>query len=147
MRRGSPPGGLWLTAADNEQVVQIEPKAGNNLEGTMTFPHTSSSRNPPRILDLVVLVAVAALPMAGARPPSVAAGFAVLMLSVGFLLWWLPWLGGRGKWPDLLILPTFMTLTVFYLFLSIGAFLCDPEAAVSVIGAQLIALIYVSFRC
>jgi hypothetical protein len=112
----------------------------------MTFPHTTSSRNPPRILDFMVLVAIAALPMAGARPPSDTAAFAVVMLLVGFLLWWLPWLGGRGRWPDLLILPAFISLTVFYLFLSIGAFLCDPGASVSVIGAQLIALVYVSFR-
>jgi hypothetical protein len=45
-----------------------------------------------------------------------------------------------------LILPAFMMLTFVYLFLSIGAFLCDPAAAVSVVGAQLIALVYVSFR-
>jgi hypothetical protein len=112
----------------------------------MSFPYTRSSRNPPRILDLVVLVAVSALPMAGARPPSGATGFSVVMLPVGLLLWWLPWLGGRGRWPDLLLLPAFITLTLFYLFLSVGAFLCDPGAAVSVVVAQLIALVYVSFR-
>src|SRR5262249_3349030 len=112
----------------------------------MTFPRTTSSRNPPRILDLVVLVAVSALPMAGARPPSGAAGFMVVMLPLGVLLWWLPCLGGRGRWPDLLMLPAFMTLTVFYVFLAIGAFLCDPQAAVSVVVAQLIALVYASFR-
>jgi hypothetical protein len=128
------------------QVVRVETEAAVGPEEAMTFPDTTSSRNPPRILDLVVLVAVSALPMAGARPPSGATGFSVAMLPVGFLLWWLPWLGGRGRWPDLLILPAFMTLTLFYLFLSIGAFLCDPEAAVSVLGAQLIALVYVSFR-
>jgi hypothetical protein len=94
----------------------------------------------------MVLVAASALPLAGARPPSGAVGLVVVMLAVGILLWWLPMLGGRGSWPDLLILPAFMTLTVFYLFLSVCAFLCDPAAAVSVIGAQLIALIYVSFR-
>ena len=84
--------------------------------------------------------------MAGARPPSDAAELMVVMLTVGFLLWWLPTLGGRGSWPDLLILPAFITLTLLYLLLSIGAFVCDPVAAVSVIVAQLIALVYVSFR-
>jgi len=138
--------GLRPVADGNQRGVQVETEADVCQEEAMTFPKTTLSRNPPRILDLVVLVAVSAPPMAGARPPSVAAGFAVLMLAVGFLLWWLPWLGGQGTWPDLLILPAFMMLTFIYLFLSIGTFLCDPEAAVSVVGAQLIALVYVSFR-
>src|SRR4051794_38461226 len=112
----------------------------------MIFPHTTSRRNPPRLLDLVVLVAISALPLAGARPPSGATAFAVVMLAVGVVLWWLPWIGGRGRWPDLLILPSFMGLALFYLFLSLGAFFCDPVAAVSVVAAQLIALVYVSFR-
>src|SRR3954447_2780484 len=112
----------------------------------MTFPHTTSWRNPPRLLDLMVLVALSSLPLAGARPPSDAAAFAVVMLAVGCLLWWLPMLGGRGSWPDLLILPAFMALTLLYLFVSLVAFFCDPVAAVSVVGAQVIALVYVTFR-
>ncbi len=112
----------------------------------MVFPKTTLRSNPPRILDLLVLVAVAALPVAGTRPPSVAAGSAVLVLAVGLLLWWLPGLGGRGTWPDRLILPAFMMLTFVYLFLSIGIYVSDPAAAVSVVLAQLVALVYVSFR-
>ncbi len=138
--------GMRPVAAGNPRSVQVETEADLVEEEAMTFPKTTLGRNPPRILDLVVLVAVAALPMTAVRPPSVAAGFAALMLPLGFLLWWLPRIGGRGWWPDLLTLPAFMTLTFVYLFLSIGAFLCDPEAAVSVVGAQLIALVYVSFR-
>lgn len=133
-------------AACNLRGEQVRTERAVCQEEAMVFPKTSLSRNPLRILDLLVLVAVAALPIAGARPPSVAAGSAVLMLTVGLLLWWLPEFGGRGTWPDLFILPAFMTLTLFYLFVSIGTYVCDPEAAVSVVGAQLIALVYVSFR-
>src|SRR4051812_7877334 len=114
-----PPGGPSQSPAGRS--CRSGPRPGKDWGGAMTFPHTTSSRNPPRVLDLVVLVAIAALPMAGARPPSGAAVFAVVMVPVGFLLWWLPWLGGRGRWPDLLILPAFMTLTLFYLFLAILA--------------------------
>jgi hypothetical protein len=137
---------IEAVTACGEQVERMASEAANSQEGAMTFPHTTSSRNPLSILDLMVLVAVSALPLAGIRPPSDAAGFAAVMLPVGFLLWWLPGLGGQGRWTDLLILPVFMAMTLFYLFLSMAAFLCDPGAAVSVIGAQLIALIYVSFR-
>jgi hypothetical protein len=112
----------------------------------MTFPHTTSRRSPLCIVDLLVFIAISALPLAGARPPSGAGGFAAVMLALGLLLWWLPRLGGRGSWADLFILPAFMALSLFYLFLAMVAFLCDPGAAVSVIGAQLIALVYVSFR-
>jgi hypothetical protein len=133
-----------VTPGTQRGLFEIE--AAVCQEEAMVFPKTTLSRNPPRIVDLAVLVAVSALPMAGARPPSIAAGLAVLVLALGFLLWWLPWLGGSGKWADLFILPAFMMLTFVYLFLSIGTFLCDPEAAVAVVGAQLIALVYVAFR-
>jgi hypothetical protein len=112
----------------------------------MAFPHTTSRGHPLRIHDLLVLVALSALPMAGARSPSGVAGFAAVMLALGLLLWWLPRLGGRGQWTDLFILPAFMGLTFFYLFLSMVIFFSDPNAAISIVGAQLIALVYVSFR-
>jgi hypothetical protein len=112
----------------------------------MTSLKTTSDRKPLCIFDLLVLVAVSALPMAGALPPSDAIVLVLLMLPLGFVLWWLPGLGGRGHWPDLLILPAFMALTFIYIMLSLITFIRDPTAAVSLIGAQLIAMIYVTFR-
>jgi hypothetical protein len=114
----------------------------------MPFPDVASARKPLYLFDHMVLIAVSALPLVAVSPPHdpAAVGLAAIMLLLGYLLWWLPGLGARGRWHDPLVLPAFMALTVVYLLLAFIAFSCDPDSAVLIIAAQLIALVYVSFR-
>jgi hypothetical protein len=114
----------------------------------MTFPSVAPARRSPTILDHLVLIAVFALPMLAARTAhsSDMIELSLIMLLLGYLLWWLPGLGTRGRWHDILVLPAYMALTMVDLVLAFIAIICDPDAAVLVIGAQLIALVYVSFR-
>jgi hypothetical protein len=124
----------------------------------MPLSDAPSGRNPPRILDHLVLIGVAALPLAaflrpagpGSRAPGQAGavGLAAVMLMAGYFLWSLPGLGvrTRGTWIGPLVLPAFMALVVVYLVLAFVAFFCDPDATVMVVIAQLAALIYVTLR-
>jgi|GEM_PF-5336029 len=110
----------------------------------MAFPDLRSKRSA---LTIVVLVAIAALPLAASRPPDALPefGLSLFMILLGCLLWWLPTLGSRWK-LGAIVLPAFMTLTGLYLCIIIIAFANAPKAVILIIVAQLIALIYVSFR-
>jgi hypothetical protein len=124
----------------------------------MSFPNIASTRRPLRILDHMVLIAVAALPLAAflpttgaaARPPQAAnaVGLSVAMLALGYFLWLLPGLGIREprRWFALLVLPAFISLALIYLVLAFLTFFCDPNAAAMIVVAQLMALVYVSVR-
>jgi hypothetical protein len=100
------------------------------------------------IVDHMVLVAVSALPLTAlhTRRTYEAFGLSLMMLLLGYLLWLLPGLGMRQRWHDALVLPAFMALTLAYLFLAFVAFFGDPGSAVLVITAQLLTLVYASFR-
>jgi hypothetical protein len=122
----------------------------------MSLSDRVAGRDPPRILDHLVLIGVAALPLAAflrptgsrASGPTGAAGLAAVMLMVGYFLWWLPGLGvrTRGLRIGALVLPAFMALVALYLVLAFVAFFRDPDATVLVVIAQLAALIYVTLR-
>jgi hypothetical protein len=124
----------------------------------MSFPNVASTRRPLRILDHMVLIAVAALPLAAflpsagsaSRPPRAAnaVGLSVAMLALGYFLWLLPGLGARepGRWFAPLVLPAFITMALVYLVLAFLTFFCDPDAAAMIVVAQLMALVYVSVR-
>jgi hypothetical protein len=114
----------------------------------MSFPNVASARKSLRIHDLLVLIAVSALHLTAICPPHhpETVGLSLAMLLVGYLLWRLPELGGRGRWHDLLALPAFMALILIYFVLAFIHLFCDPTAAVVVIVAQSIALVYMSFR-
>ncbi|WP_422924334.1 hypothetical protein [Singulisphaera sp. PoT] len=113
----------------------------------MAFPDLTTRRSSPKIGDLMVLVAIAALPLAGSQPTDALPtfGFSATLVLLGGLLWWLPIQGGRWKLGAML-LPAFMALAMLYLFMAILAFAWAPKAAALMIFSQLITLIYVSFR-
>lgn len=114
----------------------------------MTFPEVSARRPRPRIIDLIVMVAIAALPAAAVAPPRApeTAGLALIMLGVGALLWGLSGLAGRARWIDSLALPALFSLTCAYIVLCCVAFVSEPRAAALILAAQVAALLYASFR-
>src|SRR5450755_164028 len=107
----------------------------------MSFPNVASTRRPLRILDHMVLIAVASLPLAAflpaagaaSRPPYAAnaIGLSADMLALGYFLWVLPGLGIREprRWFAPFVLPTFISLALIYLVLAFLTFFCDPDAA------------------
>jgi hypothetical protein len=112
----------------------------------MVFPQTSSPRKPFCIVDVMVYTAVCALLLAGLHPSFDAVGVAVLLLTLGSLLWWLSWVGASVPWLDFLVLPIFLALALVYMFLILVVFCGLPELALSVLLAQVIAMIYASLR-
>jgi hypothetical protein len=112
----------------------------------MAFPETSAPRESVCIVDLMVYTAICALPLAGLHPSFRAAGVSVILLVLASLLWWLAEVGGRVRWLDCLALPVFLTLALVYLFLILVVFCAEPAVALSVLGAQVSAMMYASFR-
>jgi hypothetical protein len=120
----------------------------------MWIPNVAIRRKPLRILDHLVLIGVAALPLAafhrvavsGSRLAPQAIGLAIVMLAVGYFLWWLPRIGARRGALGVLALPAFIALTVVYLYLAFLCYFTDPEATALVVVAQVIALIYITLR-
>lgn len=114
----------------------------------MAFPDLSAGRPRLTVLDLMVAVAIGALPAAAVAPPRAPeiAGLAMLMLALGGSLWWLSGLGGRTRRLDPLILPALFALTMVYLVLCCIAFACDPGPATLILGGQVVALVYAAFR-
>jgi hypothetical protein len=112
----------------------------------MVFPGTSSPRKPLCIVDLMVYTAICALPLAGLHPSFRAVGVTAILLFLASVLWWLSGLGGRVRWLDYLALPVFLALALVYLFLILIVFCGEPGVALSVLGAQVIAMMYASFR-
>src|SRR5215212_5158055 len=110
----------------------------------MSFPDVASGRRPLTILDLLVVIAIASLPLAALHPPTARdmAGLSAIMLGLGGLLWWLPGNAARRRALEPLVLPAFVALAFGYLVLFFIASACDPHGAALVIGAQLAALIY-----
>jgi hypothetical protein len=124
----------------------------------MSFPNVASPRRPLRILDHMVLIAVASLPLAAfhpaagtaSRPPHAAnaVGLSAAMLLLGYFLWLLPGLESREprRWFAPFVLPAFISLALIYLLLAFLTFFSNPDAAAMIVVAQLMALIYVSVR-
>jgi hypothetical protein len=114
----------------------------------MSFPELTTRRRSLCVFDLLVLVFVCALPLAGISPPSApgAPGLSTALLFVGYLLWWLPGLGVRRGRIAPLVLPIFVGLAFLYLMVLILAFLLDPTLAILVLASQLIAMLYTAFR-
>jgi hypothetical protein len=120
----------------------------------MSIPVITTRVKPLRIFDHIVLVVVAALPLAafhhatesGSRYAPQAIGLSAVMLAVGYFLWWLPRIGARGGVLSALALPAFIALTVVYLYLAFVCYFTDPHATALVVVAQLIALIYITLR-
>jgi hypothetical protein len=116
----------------------------------MPFPQVAARRRTLTIFDHLMVIAIASLPLAAFRetwkPGAVA--LSLVLLLVGYLLWWLPGLGVRTRrpWIDSLVLPAFMTLMMGYVFLAFLAFFHDPHATAFMVAAQLMALVYVSVR-
>src|SRR5215212_2467070 len=114
----------------------------------MSFPDVASGRRPLTILDLLVVIAIASLPLAALHPPTAPdmAGLSAMMLGLGGLLWWLPGLAARRRALEPLVLPAFVGLTVVYLVVFSIASACDARGAALIIGAQLVAMVYASLR-
>ena len=120
----------------------------------MSIPNITIRRRPLSIFDHLILVVVAALPMAafhhaagsGSRFAPQAIGLAAVMLAVGYFLWWLPRISARGGVLSALALPAFIALTVVYLYLAFVCYFTDPHATALVVVAQLIALISITLR-
>ena len=82
----------------------------------MSIPNITIRRRPLSIFDHLILVVVAALPMAafhhaagsGSRFAPQAIGLAAVMLAVGYFLWWLPRISARGGVLSALALPAFI---------------------------------------
>jgi hypothetical protein len=94
----------------------------------------------------MVYTAICALPLAGLHASFRAAGVTAILLILASLLWWLAELGGRVRWLDCLALPVFLALALVYLFLILVVFCGEPGVALSVLGAQVSAMMYASFR-
>jgi hypothetical protein len=112
----------------------------------MVFPQTSSRRRPLCIVDLMVYTAVCALPLAGLDSSFRSAGVTTILLLLAALLWSLAELGGRVWWLDFFALPAFLALALVYLFLILVVYCAEPGVALSVLGTQVIAMLYASFR-
>ncbi len=113
----------------------------------MAFPDLTSKRQTLSIFDLMVLVAIAALPLAGSRSSQTlyTFSFSLPLFLVGGVLWWLPRLGSRSRLGPL-VLPVFVAVAVLYLLFAFVAFVWSPDLTILIISTQLLALIYVSFR-
>lgn len=114
----------------------------------MPFPDVTSARRPLTIGDILIVVAIAALPLAAVGPsaPAERVPLAMLMLVLGGLLWWMPGLAARYRRLEPLVLPLFILLATLDLAAISIAFVCDAHGAALLIWGQVAALLYVSFR-
>ena len=105
--------------------------------------------------DLMVVVVVTALPLAGAVAPTatrvspaVVAALEAALLAGGHLLWWLPGLAAlkRWRWLEVVVLPVYMALAVVLTGLGAVAIAVCPASVVLVAAAYGVTLIHLEFR-
>ena len=115
------------------------------------LPQLTSRKRSLTILDLMVVVGIAALPLAAMGASgrnTVAIPLTVFLLVTGHVLWWLPALAApeRRRWLDVIALPVYMALCAVYLVIALLTWHFAPYAVVMVVTAQVIAFVYLSFR-
>jgi predicted membrane channel-forming protein YqfA (hemolysin III family) len=116
------------------------------------FPRLTSRKKSLTILDLMVVVAASALPMAAVAVSgpigAAAVPLAVFMMVMGYALWWLPALGApeRRRWLDAIALPIYMTLSLLYIFVAFLTWHFAPYAVLLVFAAQVVVFVYLALR-
>src|SRR4051794_16805266 len=116
------------------------------------FPQLTSRKKSLTILDLMIVVAASALPLAAvdvSGPIGAAAvPLAVFQMVTGYVLWWLPALGApeRRRWLDAIALPIYMTLSIFYIFATFLTWQFAPYAVLLVFAAQVLVFAYLAIR-
>jgi hypothetical protein len=116
------------------------------------FPQLTSRKKSLTILDLMVVVAASALPLAAVNLSgpmgAKAVPLAVFMMATGYALWWLPALAApeRRRWLDAIALPIYMTLSLLYVFAAFLTWHFDPYALLLVFAAQAIVFVYLAWR-
>jgi hypothetical protein len=112
----------------------------------------TSRKKSLTILDLMVVVAASALPLAAvdySRPIGAGAvPLAVFLLATGYTLWWLPGLAApeRRRWLDAIALPIYMTLSAAYLFVVMLTWFFAPLALLLAFASQVIVYVYLAWR-